>query len=318
MRSPLRQSDAKAAVLLCLTAGGLLFVPASISNSVRAVTLDATLPGQRAVNWIRDCGESAWQDFRSTAEHEQRIDALHGEVEQWKRRCRNLEIEAADARREVERSEKMGSAAIVGEPGRPLVVPQMLEASVLGGEFISTWNAGLFLDRGRTHGVAETSLVLDSPALKIDQGQDGALESGQPVYAGRSVVGRVVRVGRWMSTVRCITDPDYRGFAQLVRRTSQGVQFAAQGEIEGRGEEQHCRLNRIPSTETVRVGDQVYTAGRDNMLPFPMYYGKVVKVEHREGEPHWDIEVEPALWSADLDKVQVLRQRLNTDRVLAN
>ncbi len=318
MRSSLRQSDAKVAVLLCTTAVALMFLPSAIADSVRTVALDVSRPGQSVAHWTSERCLTAWRSLLSTSAHEARIDDLRDELEVWKARCRALEIESAVARRDKEHAEQTRSSSLIGEAGRPLVVPQLLEAKVLGQEFVSMWSAGLFLDRGQTRGIAETSLVLDSPALKVDQGQDSRLESGQPVYAGRCVVGRIVQVGRWMSTVRRITDNDYRGLAQLVRRTSQGMQFGAQGEFEGRGEHEPCRLTRVASTQSVRVGDEVYTAGRDNILPFPMYYGKVVHVEHRDGEPYWDIHVEPALRNLELHNVQVLRQRLNDDRLLAN
>jgi len=318
MRNSLRQSDTRAAVLLCLTAVSLVFVPPAWSDRVRATVLDATLPGQLLARWGTVRCQSAWNRLASNSDEAREINGLRLEVEALRQRSRQLEIENAVVHEEMQQANETGAAPFVAESARPLIVAQLIEATVLGQELASRWETGYFLDRGDSQGVVETSLVLDSPALKVDQGQDNGLESGQPVYAGSCVVGRIVRVGRWMSTVRRLTDPEYRGLAQIVRRTSRGMQMGARGQLEGCGENQPCRLTRVASNEPVRLGDEVYTAGRDSMLPFPMYYGKVVKVELREGDPHWDIRVEPAVSNTELKRVQVLRQRLNPDRLAAN
>jgi cell shape-determining protein MreC len=303
---------------LLAVALGLLIVPRAWSDSTRTLVLDATLPGQRLVQNLRGWPGATWDRWSQTADNSREVEALQTQLDEWKLRYRRLEIESAALRAELANIEQNGVAAYSGEPGKPLLVPQLLEATVLGEEFPALWSAGYFVDRGSAAGVVETSLVLDNAHLKVDQGTESRLESGQPVYAGRAVVGRVALVGRYMSTIRRVTDADYRGLAQIIRQTSQGRQFGPQGELEGCGEDQPCRLTRIAATEQVRVGDEVYTAGRDTLLPSPMYYGTIVRVEHRPGEECWDIDVEPAARNIELQSVQILRQRVNTERVLAN
>jgi cell shape-determining protein MreC len=317
MRSSARQSDFWVTAMLLAVALGLLIAPAAWTDVARATARDATLPGQRLLVAARDWRASAWHQLLDTADERAELETLQAEVEEWQLRYRRLEIESAALHEDLAALKQSGVAPYSGEAGQPLLVPQLLEATVLGEEFPALWTAGHFVDRGAGDGVVETSLVLDDAALKVDHGADSRLESGQAVYAGRAVVGRIARVGRWMSTIRRVTDPDYRGLAQLGRRTPHGMQYGAQGELEGRGDGQPCRLTRIAATEPVRVGDEVYTAGRETLLPLPMYYGTVVKVEHRPGEECWDIEVEPAIGGVELRSVQILRQKLNEARVLA-
>ncbi|MGH7127119.1 MAG: hypothetical protein ACREIV_01030, partial [Planctomycetaceae bacterium] len=100
------------------------------------------------------------------------------------------------------------------------------------------------------------------------------------------------------------------------RPTSQGLVFGPCGRLEGRGEEL-CRLTLIAPTEAVEVGDEVYTSDRDSTLPYPMYYGRVVRAKLRPGAPEWDIWIRPAAVEIDPKTVQVLRRRLNPLRPLA-
>jgi cell shape-determining protein MreC len=222
-----------------------------------------------------------------------------------------LRIENALLREKLSKADQ--NSPYRGTVGQPLIVPELLQASVLGEETAKLWRAGKFIDKGTMDGVGKSALVLDDTSLLIDQGRDENLLSGQPVYSGRRVFGKVVQVGRWVSTVAKVTDARYRGWAQLGRRTSQGLLFEGTGILEGRGEPL-CRLELVKLRELVSVGDEVYTANRDSTLPYPMYYGKVVQV--KPGTQFWEIWVKPAVNETNLQTVQVLRKKFNPIRML--
>jgi cell shape-determining protein MreC len=126
-------------------------------------------------------------------------------------------------------------------------------------------------------------------------------------------VGKIGQVGRWTSTVIPLTDPAFRGRAQLVRSSPRGLVLGAEGVVAG-DEQGHCRLQLIPATEPVGVGDDVYTSIRESGLPIPMYYGRVVEAHLPEGATHWEIRVQPAETLHEARAVQVLRSILNTAR----
>ena len=65
-----------------------------------------------------------------------------------------------------------------------------------------------------------------------------------------------------------ITDPRYRGLAQIIRPSDQGGSFGAEGILIGQGTEL-LKLAEVPTTQSVRVGDEVYTSDRDRAFRFP-------------------------------------------------
>lgn len=294
---------------MCLIALTLIFAPPAVTDPVRTGVRDAMLPGERLLNWAVESWSPRSQQSSEAAE-------MQSAVEAWKLHCRKLEMEIALLNEKLDEAQRLGVAPGGATAGPPLIVPELIQANVLGEETAALWRSGRLLDRGRYDGLTDSDLVLTGGAL-IDQGEPAGLETGQPVYSGRSVVGRVARVGRWTSTVVPITDPSFRGRAQLVRKTSRGHVFGAQGVLKGTGEP-HCRLELVAAGESVGVGDEVYTAARDGALPYPMYYGRVVDAELEPGALHWHIRVEPAVEDVPATTVQVLRRALNPVRRLAN
>ncbi|MEX0714994.1 MAG: rod shape-determining protein MreC [Planctomycetaceae bacterium] len=229
------------------------------------------------------------------------------------RRIRALEAEVARLRDELDRRQGDEAAAFPARPGEPLVVPDLLAATVLGEEAATLWRAGKLLDRGTAAGVSESSLVLDAEGPLVDQGQDSGLEAGQPVFAGRTVLGRIARVGHWTSTLQLVTDPQYRGLARIVRRSERGVAYGPQGILEGDGGEL-CRLKFVDATAAVAIGDEVYTDDLEGLLPEPAYYGRIVAAELKPGAAHWEVRVEPAGPPREPREVHVLRRVANPAR----
>jgi cell shape-determining protein MreC len=160
------------------------------------------------------------------------------------------------------------------------------------------------LNSGRSHGLAESDVVLDESAPRLDQGSEAGIEPELDVLIGRCVVGRIASVGRWTSAIEPITDPRYRGLAQIIRPSDQGGSFGAEGILVGQGTEL-LKLTDVPTTQSVRVGDEIYTSDRDRRFPIPLYYGRVVRVE--ESGRNWEIAVRPAVRVSDLKTVAVLK-----------
>lgn len=316
--------------LLCGVGGVLLILPDGWTAPLREVVRDALVPGLSlttiARDAVRDRGIAWFENLRTLARNSrdaeltQRIGELEAELEQWKLRTRRERLQRLQDQQHTKELTRYGSSPGVSDVGLPLVELELLECRVLGEESSTLWRSGKLIHGGTQQGIEESALVLDSPLPLIDQGEDRELAVGLPVFAGRCVVGRIVKVGRWTSTVQPVTDRHFRGgLAQLCRDSGDGPLWGTVGMIEGIGDGTGlCRLTAVPATEAVEVGDHVYTAIEDGVLPGGMYYGEVVRAELNVGNPHWEIDVRPAADVSRLKRVQVLKRIENPQRRLAN
>lgn len=318
------KSNLIAAAVCATIATALAFAPDSVRDAVRGTVRDAAMPAERVVaKWADRAAPLAAHGRErliafvaplSTAESRSSNDLVESIVTAGsQRRIRALEAEVARLREELDRRRGDEAGAFPARPGEPLVVPDLLAATVLGEESAALWRAGKLLDRGSAAGVSESSLVLESDAPLVDQGQDSGLEAGQPVFAGRTVLGRIARVGKYTSTLQLVTDPQFRGLARVVRKSDRGVAFGPRGILEGDGGGA-CRLKFVEATAAIAVGDAVYTDDLEGLLPAPAYYGRVVEAELAEGAAHWTIRVEPAVPQRAPREVHVLRRVANPAR----
>lgn len=306
-------------VWLALLAVGLRSAPGGVAAAWRGLTSDVLRPGLQGLQWARQTGSEVIERQRSSSEAiadaenrqlREQVARLQDQVQQVVARSA-LQPDSAGTR------DPAGLAEYVPEVSARLLIPQLLQVGVLGATAATEWRQGLYLSSGSTSGLREAALVLADNRRLIDFGRDGGVAAEDPLLLGRQVIGKVAQAGRWSSSVMLLTDAGYRGRAQLVRVTSQGPVFAAPGILHGTGDET-CQLMGIPSTESVRVGDFVYTAERDGVIPVPLYYGKVVDASAGPDDREWTIHVEPAPLPRELTRVAVLRTLLNPDRPLAN
>jgi cell shape-determining protein MreC len=304
-------------IALCLLALALTGVPQSIANKARAIVFDASLPGHRLLAVARTKIIAARERHSPDAEHDRRMRDLELQARGWQQRYRQLQAQNGLLNEKLTAAVRDGVSPYRGSPAEPLVVPQLLQASVLGDESAAMWRSGTLIDRGSADGLRESTLVLEEVAALVDQGVSAGLSAGQPIYSGRNVVGKIGVVGRWTSTIQPLTDPKFRGMAQLARKTPNGITFASTAILEGTGED-FCRLTLVPATEAVSVGDEVYTNHDDSTLPFPFFYGTVIQADLKPGASHWEIRVEPAVKQIDSHTVQILTRSLNPARQLAN
>ncbi|MGE3315350.1 MAG: rod shape-determining protein MreC [Planctomycetaceae bacterium] len=304
------------AALMLGAAMGLFHAPETLTAGLRSLVLDSVRPGTSALQW--SFAESrGWLERMSRVEVDtDRVAELEEELEAERAATRSALAQSALLSEQLRDALKNGSSPHESTPGKPLFTPELLRASVLGDGTRTLWREGKLIDKGSADGLTESLLVLDEGRTLIDQGSDSGVELEQDVYAGRTVVGRIATVGRWTSSVERVTDKHYRGLARIARKTASGLVLGPEGIIEGDGSNT-CRLRDIPVTDSVEVGDEVYTGGRDGRIRSLMYYGKVVEARLNDGSTAWEIRVQPAIDDAHLNTVNVLRTRLNPHRMLA-
>jgi hypothetical protein len=301
-------------ILACLTGGGLWSAPREVHEMIRGVVRDALIPGQRGIVLLADVGSSAGTrslKLITPRGGSAETDALQRKVEQSERELIRLQLEGAELRRQLHEQGLSAAAGLPAISAPPLYEAELLSVRILGEETSPLWRARPLLGSGTASGLHEASLVLDDPRPLVDVGEDARLEPDQPVFAGGAVVGKIVRVGRYSSTLCPITDAEFVGAARLVRRSGEHVQYGAAGTLKGDGSDT-CHLIRIPAAEPVAVGDLVVTVDTDGLLP-PQVYGEVIQADPPEGTLDWQIKVRPATRPGTT--VQVLRLRLNPERI---
>lgn len=159
---------------------------------------------------------------------------------------------------------------------------QMLMAKVVGRN-PDRWQATISIDRGEVHGV----------------------KANMPVITPQGIVGKVVSVGNFTSTVQLITD------VQNGSRTS--VLF--QGEVRTYGvidgydaETGWLRATKIPLEQQPRKGQRVVTSGLGGVFPQGYLVGQVERVDMGESSLEWQAWIKPAVTLQHLEEVLIVME----------
>jgi rod shape-determining protein MreC len=266
-----------------LLVGGILWcLPDVWAEKLRGVVHDGLSPGQCVV--AATIPQAVYPAAGTAGD---------GDVDSsWQRQVRYWQAEAALLRAELDELQRVPrwpEAAVVP----PLVRPVLRSARVIGWERTTgAEGPAAVLRAGRANSIDVNDLVLAPGEAILDQGQSQGLSGDDLVLAGRSVVGRIARTNRWTSTIQPITDPEFRGQAQIVRLQDGEALLGAEGIIAG-AESGTCRLLHIGTTEPVAEGDLVFTSLRGVAISPPLFYGTITRAELKPGEPDWSIEVAP-------------------------
>lgn len=324
-----------AAAVLLLTAA-LNVGPPDLLRLLRGALRDALSPALTLIDTTNNRLTTALRSTNQPPGDPASVDAAA--------RIRALELETQRLRRELDLARARG-ARPRGTETTPLLAPQVVHARWLAGGSLEHIRASGLLSAGSRAGIAESALVLAAPGPRVDLGEDSELSPGDPVFAGRVVLGKIAEVGRFTSTLRLVTDPEFSARVRVARRTPQGLQVVAEGTLvgssrqpgedpvgqgarrrpsppgagpgSGKGDRQAlCRLKHV--TEPVAVGDQVYTAESDGLLRYPMFYGEISAADLPPAAAEWEVEVTPAARQWDPGDVEILRLGLVRERPLAN
>jgi cell shape-determining protein MreC len=297
-------------LLLVAAGAGLICAPQTIQNRVGGLVRDAIVPGQRLAQMI---AERVWsgrkgQEITREAMAAQREQAWSLEVARLRRELDDLE--------QVNRGTGSGSGSDnANSPA--LLTSDTVTARVLRGFAAARWRGLATIDSGRGAGIVEEALVLDGDLPLIDVGAPQGISSRQLLTAGRAVVGQVIHAGRYSSTVRPITDLEFRAGVRLARRSPAGLSFGAVGTLKGTGSEV-CDLVRILPTEPVEAGDLVISLANETGVIAPLLFGVVEEASLPENGLEWTIRVRPTVLLDEVERVGVIRLEMDSSRVLAN
>ena len=294
---------------------GMMFLPASIAQSLRNGWREALLPGLQVMNSTADWARDRWCEFRGSGTaasgNSQQIAALNDRV-------RQLETQLLLAHSDRDRGDQINAMNAAGP--KALLVSQAISARVLGRQAQSFLQTRDILDSGKSRGITSQALVVEDPnsavaAQILDQGRDSGIAPGNVVLAGTRIWGKIVEVGAHTSAVQRITDNGYRDLVQLATQRNGRLHFAARGVLVGRGEPL-CKIELVDTDEAVTVGDLVFAAD-DGVLDVPLLYGRVARLERKPAALRWEIWMEPALAAAAPPAhVAVLEMKLNPARLI--
>jgi cell shape-determining protein MreC len=217
---------------LLLAAATLNVAPPEALGRLRGLFLDSLRPGQLLVQNLSD----RVRPLREIASAGSPADPIHA----FEARIRELELEREQLRSRLTAVETWGRRPR-GQNSQPVVIPELLTARWLGEELSLLWRSRGLLSVGNREGVHENALVVQSELPLVDVGNPQQVTVGNPVFAGRVVVGKIAAVGRQTSTVRRITDAGYSDRIRADQRNRWHPALADVLRNRHRGDTRPCR-----------------------------------------------------------------------------
>ena len=133
--------------------------------------------------------------------------------------------------------------------------------------------------------------------ITIDKGTGDGIAPDMAVISPAGVVGRIVLPTPRAAKVQLLIDRDAAA-GGLVERTR------AQGVLVGTGTDR-VRLDHVPGTADIRIGDRVVTSGIEGIYPKGFAIGQIESFERRAGE-FTAVMIRPAVEFSNLEVVLVV------------
>ena len=137
----------------------------------------------------------------------------------------------------------------------------------------------------------------DFRTFTIDKGTGDGLRPDMAVIAPAGVVGRIIMPSARASKVQLLIDRNAASGAILERSRAQGVVLGTGGD--------RLRLEYVPGTADVQIGDVVVTSGIDGIYPKGFAIGQIESIEKGAGV-FSSIIVKPAVEFSSLEDVLVV------------
>src|SRR5262245_4781580 len=133
--------------------------------------------------------------------------------------------------------------------------------------------------------------------ITIDKGTGDGISTDMAVISPSGIVGRIVLPTPRAAKVQLLIDRDAAAGAIVERTRAQGV-------LVGTGTER-LRLDHVPGTAEIKVGDRVVTSGIEGIYPKGFAIGQIESFERRAGE-FTAVMIRPAVEFSNLEVVLVV------------
>lgn len=142
--------------------------------------------------------------------------------------------------------------------------------------------------------------------LTIDKGSHNGIEEGMVVINSTGLIGKVVSVSAFSADVKLITTNDTNNKISV---TVTNGENKLTGLINGYNyDDGYLKVEGISNTETVNIGDYVYTSGLGGVFPSGILIGKVESVVTDVYDLAKIINVKPSANFADINYVTILKR----------
>ncbi len=128
--------------------------------------------------------------------------------------------------------------------------------------------------------------------IVINKGQREGVYDGQPIVDANGVMGQIVHVGPFSSTVLLLTDPTHAIPVQINRNGLRSVAV-------GTGQSHILQLEHLSNNVDIREGDLMVSSGLGSRFPSGYPVGVVHNISRAPGEPFAKVTIIP---SAQLEK----------------
>ncbi len=227
--------------VLAVVVIGLLNMPASLSNGIKATFSETTRPLQRAIDSIYS---ASWNYVKSI-----------GRIPGLKRENQTLEMEIARLNAEQTRLKMF---EIQNEELRRLLK---------------------FTSQPETHWIASEVLARTRDGwwqtLRLNKGSADGIRENMAVVSMDGLVGKTVAVSRNTTDVLLLSDPACRVSSRLMKSGSFGIVSGRGPSWQG---QVYCRMEFIHKNDKLEAGDEVVTSGLGGVFPANVPIGYVDRV----------------------------------------
>ena len=137
--------------------------------------------------------------------------------------------------------------------------------------------------------------------------REGAYE-GQPIVGSTGIMGQIIHVGPFSSTVLLITDPNHALPVQINRNGLRAIAV-------GTGNNNKLLLEHLPNTADILVGDLIITSGLARRFPSGYPVGKIKKIAYIPGEAFAKVTIEPSAQLSQLREVLMVWPNEKADEI---
>ena len=141
----------------------------------------------------------------------------------------------------------------------------------------------------------------DFRTATIDKGTSDGLKPDMAVISPSGVVGRIILPTSRAAKIQLLIDRDAAAGAVTERGRAQGV-------VVGTGTS--LRMDHVPGTADIKVGDRVVTSGIEGIYPKGFEIGQIESVERRSGE-FSTVIIRPAVEFSSVEAVLVVLTESN-------
>jgi len=128
--------------------------------------------------------------------------------------------------------------------------------------------------------------------IVINKGQREGAYDGQPIVDAAGIMGQIIHVGPFSSTVLLVTDPNHALPVQVNRNGLRAIAV-------GSGQDDKLFLENLPNNSDIHVGDLIISSGLGRRFPSGYPVGQIEKITRNPGEAFAKVIIKP---SAQLSK----------------